>query len=121
MRAKSNEMRQQFDRRLTEAQHLLRQHLHKTDRKYWRCDAIHHIEGETYAQITRLLQGYLENEVDMNKDRTCWENCQSYQFAENFGCTKRSYCMQQQRCSGKILNCHSLSEDLRICPSVSQK
>lgn len=32
-------------------------------------------EGETFIQVTKLLQGYIENEVDMNPSQNCKSQC----------------------------------------------
>lgn len=76
-----------------------------SDQMLWRCDPNEHIEGTTYLQVTRLLQGYIENEVDLNRDGGCWENCPYYQLTESYGCFKELYCAKQPRCSGKLLYC----------------
>lgn len=111
----------------------------------WRCDPVHHEEGgkcltvdnnvyikntqkinriffigKTYIAFTRLLQGYIENEVDMNDDNTCRENCAHYQVAKHHGCYKEQYCSRQPPCTGKILSCRYVDSDMWICPSVSE-
>lgn len=69
--------------------------------------------------MTKLLQGYIENEVDMNSDGTCRDNCAYYNVAENHGCFKDKYCSKQPRCGGRILECRYIDSDMWICPSVS--
>lgn len=88
-----------------------------SDRYLWRCDPNDHVEGETYLQITRLLQGYVENEVDLNRDGGCWENCPYYQLTESYGCFKELYCAKQPKCSGKLLFCTFFDADMWICPA----
>lgn len=94
--------------------------MERADRSVWRCDPRHHIEGETFITVTRLLQGYIENEVDMNNDNTCRENCGSYQFTETYTCYKELFCARQPKCTGKLLNCQYFDSDMWICPSVSK-
>ena len=53
---------------------------------FWRCDPAKHEEGKTFEQVTELLQGYMENEVDLNRDGTCNNNCAYYQHAKREGC-----------------------------------
>lgn len=93
--------------------------MERADRHVWRCDPVHYIEHETYEAVTRLLQGYIENEVDMNNDGTCRENCAAYQYAENMGCYKDMFCSKQPKCTGKLLNCQFIDADMWVCPSVS--
>lgn len=113
-------MRKSFEERARKTQALLHDVMVRADRQVWRCDPHEHVEGVTYEAVTRLLQGYIENEVDMNTDQTCRENCAAYTFAENRGCFKDMYCAKQPRCAGKILNCQFVDSDMWICPSVSR-
>lgn len=114
-------MRKRFEERVEKTQLVMRKVMERADRSVWRCDPRHHIEGETYITVTRLLQGYIENEVDMNNDNTCRENCAAYQFSESYSCYKELFCARQPKCSGKLLNCQFFDSDMWICPSVSKK
>lgn len=111
-------MRERFTERTQKTQILLKKVMERADRHVWRCDPTHHVEHETYETVTRLLQGYIENEVDMNNDGTCRENCAAYQFAENMGCYKDMYCSRQPKCTGKLLNCQFVDADMWVCPAV---
>lgn len=117
----SHLLRQRFEDRVEKTQKVMRKVMERADRSVWRCDPRHHIEGETFITVTRLLQGYIENEVDMNNDNTCRENCAAYQFTETFSCYKELFCARQPKCSGKLLNCQFFDSDMWICPSVSAK
>ena len=114
-------MRERFEDRVQRTQLLMRKVMERGSRSVWRCDPRHHIEGETFITVTRLLQGYIENEVDMNNDNTCRENCAAYQFTESYSCYKELFCARQPKCSGKLLNCQFFDSDMWICPSVSVK
>lgn len=114
----SHLMRERFEDRVQRTQILMRKVMERANRSVWRCDPRHHIEGETYVTVTRLLQGYIENEVDMNNDNTCRENCNAYQFTESYSCYKELFCARQPKCSGKLLNCQFFDSDMWICPSV---
>lgn len=98
-------MRKNFERRTARTQEQLRKVLERADRVLWRCDPSTHEDGKTYIEITKLLQGYLENEVDLNNQEGCWENCNHYQITESFGCYKDLYCSRQPKCRGKLLYC----------------
>ncbi|XP_031632297.1 uncharacterized protein LOC116346405 isoform X1 [Contarinia nasturtii] len=113
----SHLMRQRFEDRVQKTQSLMRKVMERADRSVWRCDPRHHIEGETFITVTRLLQGYIENEVDMNNDNTCRENCAAYQFSESYSCYKELFCARQPKCNGKLLNCQFFDSDMWICPS----
>ena len=66
----------------SEAQHVIKD----LSNEYWRCDPAKFEEGRTFEQVTELLQGYMENEVDLNRDGTCNNNCAYYKHARREGC-----------------------------------
>lgn len=113
----SHLMRRNFEARAVRSQELMQKVMERSDRTLWRCDPSTHVEGATYLQVTRLLQGYIENEVDLNRDGTCWETCPHYQLTESYGCFKELYCARQPKCSGKLLFCTFFDSDMWICPS----
>ncbi|KAJ8946872.1 hypothetical protein NQ318_006782 [Aromia moschata] len=76
-----------------------------------------HQSSETYEEITQLLQGYVQNEVDLNPEGTCRENCAEYSYTKSHGCYKNLYCQQQRRCNGKIISCRFFDSDMWICPA----
>ncbi|XP_013164307.1 PREDICTED: uncharacterized protein LOC106115465 isoform X1 [Papilio xuthus] len=84
-------------------------------RDVYRCDPPVHKEGETYAEVTRLLQGYIENEVDMNTEGTCRDNCAYYTLAERHDCFKDQFCSRQETCNGRIINCQYIDSDMNVC------
>lgn len=55
----------------------------QADRSVWRCDPQEHQSGVTHEEVTRLLQGYVENEVDLNSDGACNQECGYYKLAKN--------------------------------------
>lgn len=120
--AEAKLMRRRFEDRTNRTQLLLQQVMKQASRDYWRCDPerSQQKEGETFVQITRLLQGYVENEVDMNTDNTCKENCAYYSWgARQEQCFKDLYCSKQPKCSGKIYDCEYLDSDMWICPAAT--
>lgn len=88
-------------------------------REYMRCDPREHVEGETYVQFTELLQGYIENEVDMNSDGSCSQNCGYYQHAKSEGCylPGSQYCGRHRRCRGTVHDCRFYDADAWVCLS----
>ncbi|KAG5678259.1 hypothetical protein PVAND_007951 [Polypedilum vanderplanki] len=111
-------MRKNFEKRAAKSQELMQKVMERSDRILWRCDPNTHSEGSTYLQITKLLQGYIENEVDLNRDAGCWETCSHYQLTESYGCFKDLYCSRQPKCSGKLLFCTFVDADMWICPAA---
>lgn len=97
----------------------VRNAMQNVSRELWKCDPKKHEKGETYQEITNLLQGYVQNEVDLNPDGTCRENCAEYTFTKSHGCYQNLYCRQQRSCNGKIIDCKFIDSDMWICNAVS--
>lgn len=82
------------------------------------------IEDES-LQITNLLQGYVENEVNLNKDGSCAGSCEDHKFGRNRHCSEGTFCGDQivddakrHICSGTIVDCIFIESNMQICPSV---
>ncbi|KAM3962598.1 uncharacterized protein ACR2FA_003224 [Aphomia sociella] len=109
--------RQRYGQRTNQTAAAARAALSLAKRDLYRCDPPRHIEGVTYDQVTRLLQGYIENEVDMNSEGTCRENCAFYTLTTNHGCFKDQFCVKQSTCSGRIIDCQYVDSDMWVCPA----
>ncbi|XP_032594744.1 uncharacterized protein LOC6566309 isoform X2 [Drosophila grimshawi] len=110
-------MRRDYEKRVERTLKLLREVMQRSDRIVYRCDPQKHIKNETYDEVTRLLQGYIVNEVDLNTDDTCRETCDFYQSTRSDSCFKELYCARQPKCTGKIYNCQFVDSDMWVCPS----
>lgn len=113
-------MRQRFESRTNKTHIVLQKVMERADNCLFRCDPTKHEEGKTYERVTKLLQGYVENEVDLNTEETCRETCEHYEVTESFTCFKELYCSKQPKCTGKVLYCKYLDSDMWICPAVSK-
>ncbi|KAM8720177.1 hypothetical protein ACLKA7_006253 [Drosophila subpalustris] len=110
-------MRRDYEKRTERAVNLLKEVMRRADRIVYRCDPAKHVPKVTYDEVTRLLQGYIENEVDLNGDETCRETCSYYQSTRSEGCFKDKYCARQPKCSGRLYNCEFIDSDMWVCPS----
>ncbi|XP_076675055.1 chemokine-like protein orion isoform X1 [Andrena cerasifolii] len=111
-------VKEQYAVRTSETVRAVKTAMAFAPRDLWRCDARTPKLDETYTQLTKLFQGYIVNEVDLNKDSNCKENCAYYQYSKVHGCYQNQYCAQQRKCHGKILNCEYIDSDMWICPSA---
>ncbi|KAH8310365.1 hypothetical protein KR044_000989, partial [Drosophila immigrans] len=91
--------------------------MQQADRVLWRCDPDKHAHKVTYDEVTRLLQGYVENEVDLSNDESCSQTCPDYRNTTRKGCFDQKFCSQQPQCSGRIHNCRLVDSDLSVCQS----
>lgn len=89
--------------------------MRNASRQMWQCDPHEHEEGKTYEQLTRLLQGHIQNEVDLNSDNSCRENCAYYTYAKDPGCYDNRVCDRLPRCAGKLHDCRYIDSDMWIC------
>lgn len=133
-------MRDRYEERTNHAIRIVKNAMESSSRELWMCDPKKHEQGKkitteffyikkkssipflvsdkTYLEITQLLQGYVQNEVDLNSEGTCRENCAEYTYTKSHGCFNNQFCQQQRRCNGKILNCQFFDSDMWICPAV---
>ncbi|KAH8310386.1 hypothetical protein KR044_001039 [Drosophila immigrans] len=91
--------------------------MQQADRVLWRCDPDKHAHKVTYDEVTRLLQGYVENEVDLSNNESCSQTCPDYRNTTRKGCFDQKFCSQQPQCSGRIHNCRLVDSDLSVCQS----
>ncbi|KAH8372541.1 hypothetical protein KR200_006234, partial [Drosophila serrata] len=85
----------------------------RSDRTVWRCDPAHHTAGVTYEEVTRLLQGYIENEVDLNPDGRCRYDCAHFDYTSNYGCYDNEFCSKQPACSGHVHHCKFVESQMQ--------
>ncbi|KAH8343078.1 hypothetical protein KR059_004741 [Drosophila kikkawai] len=111
-------MRMDYEKRTERTLKLLKDVMLRADRIVYRCDPDKYVKGVNYDEVTRLLQGYIENEVDLNNEETCRETCSFYQSTRSEGCFKDLYCARQPRCSGRLYNCQFVDSDMWVCPSA---
>ncbi|EDX02318.2 uncharacterized protein LOC6525374 isoform X1 [Drosophila yakuba] len=110
-------MRSDYEKRTERTLKMLKDVMLRADRIVYRCDPPKHVQGVTYDEVTRLLQGYIENEVDLNNEETCRETCGFYQSTRSEGCFKDLYCSRQPKCTGRLYNCQFVDSDMWVCPS----
>ncbi|XP_016912743.1 uncharacterized protein LOC107998157 isoform X2 [Apis cerana] len=110
-------VKEQYETRTTETLRAVKTAMAFAPRQIWKCDARIHKLDETYTKLTQLFQGYIVNEVDLNKDSSCRENCAYYEYSKVYGCYKNQFCSQQRKCNGRILKCEYIDSDMWICPS----
>lgn len=115
----ANIMKNEYEKRSNRTQKAVIEVLKIASREYRKCDPDKPKAGETYLQITNLLQGYIQNEVDLNPEKSCGEDCGFYTYTKSYSCFKDQYCKKQRTCSGKILNCRFIDSDMWVCPGMT--
>ncbi|XP_018322168.1 uncharacterized protein LOC108734901 isoform X3 [Agrilus planipennis] len=110
-------MKERYAERTTAAIQSVKEAMADASREFWRCDPQKHVLNESYIEITNLLQGYVQNEVDLNPEGTCRENCAYYSYTKSHSCYQNLYCQQQRRCNGRIIDCQFIDSDAWVCPA----
>lgn len=108
-------LKEQYALRTTETLRAVKTAMAFAPRDFWRCDPLKHEPEQTYVELKQLFQGYIVNEVDMNSESTCRENCGYYGYAKVHGCYQDQFCAKQRTCSGKLVNCEYIDSDMWIC------
>ncbi|KAL7729777.1 hypothetical protein ACLKA6_014641 [Drosophila palustris] len=117
----TQQLRWDYGNRTENVYNSLRKAMEGTNRIVYRCDPIEHVPNVTYDEVTRLLQGYIENEVDLSAEGSCTQSCDSYQNARSEGCfnSDNKFCAQQPKCSGRLYNCQFVDSDMTVCQAPS--
>ncbi|XP_018403321.1 PREDICTED: uncharacterized protein LOC108780187 isoform X2 [Cyphomyrmex costatus] len=110
-------LKHQYAIRTSETLRAVKTAMAYAPRSLWRCDPRVHKLGETYTELKQLFQGYIVNEVDLNTEGTCKENCGYYGYTKVYGCYQNQFCSKQRQCNGKILHCEYIDSDMWICPA----
>lgn len=76
-----------------------------------------------YPFVISNIQGYVDNEINLNADKSCRQTCSDFPITKNYGCSKDTLCEDYQhidqssiQCKGTIYNCDFVEDDLTICP-----
>lgn len=79
-----------------------------------------------YEQITKFLQGYIDNDVNLNNVDTCTRSCSDYKLTASYDCHPGTLCASNStqesltRCFGSIRDCYELDNSLiEVCHTVS--
>lgn len=79
--------------------------------------------GSFYTSITNFMQGYIDNEVNLNADGRCGGTCHNYASARNYNCQNGTLCghsnFQKTTCSGDIFDCDTLEANGVACLTVT--
>lgn len=74
-----------------------------------------------YEQVTKFLQGYVDNELNFNSDDTCKNNCEDYTKTQHTQCSDKTLCAENRNtdlvvCSGEIRDCKEIdSDEIEVC------
>lgn len=113
-------MRSKHDQRVQHSQGLLANIVARSRRVYLRCDPEPWQSGlgKSYDHVSRLLQGYVANEINFNSKESCFDTCEDYEDAVITSCSgEDEFCKKQPKCSGRFHSCRFIAADLSVCQS----
>lgn len=68
------------------------------------------------------MQGYIDNEVNLNSEGSCYNSCSDYTLTKNYGCFDGTMCHlsgSKERCNGTIYSCAYVETPLNICSVIN--
>lgn len=76
-----------------------------------------------YTTVANFLQGFVDNEANLNPERSCSSQCSDYKQTKHFQCETGSLCDTNEgnnkpnlRCNGIIRDCSEIdSSDVVLC------
>lgn len=69
------------------------------------------VTGINYEQITKLLQGSLEYEMNLDHN-TCFKTCSDYKYVSH-------RIQNKYDCKGALHDCTFIDADMNVCDSVN--
>lgn len=64
----------------------------------------------------------MDNEINLNADKSCTKTCSDYKNTKNYGCAEDTLCAESHideaslRCKGTVYDCDYVDDDLAVCP-----
>ncbi|KAG4078084.1 hypothetical protein HA402_002135 [Bradysia odoriphaga] len=119
-------LKNDFNTRYGRIAALARENIQTSSKVVWMCDSLTYTEDDESIQITNFLTGYIDNEINLNKDGSCWNSCADYKWTQNYGCSDGTFCDRQRRmghvsaCNGTIVDCSYIESSMLICQSADR-
>lgn len=79
----------------------------------------------SYTEIVNFIQGYIDNEINFNREDTCSKQCSDFKHVDYHICRNSTLCIlnyldkNKTRCDGDIRSCEFIESDMELCPNVS--
>lgn len=96
-----------------------------SSREMWACDPNNFVYNETvsYLEIPILYQGFITNEINLNKEGHCRLTCPDYTNTMQYNCNESTYCSisdlkKNSFCHGSVQNCVTIP-GVTICEAVN--
>lgn len=75
--------------------------------------------GTHYTSITNFMQGYIDNEINLNDERRCDGTCSDFKSTKNHECQNGTLCAHRNfartRCTGDMFDCNAIDSNGIAC------
>ncbi|KAJ6646069.1 hypothetical protein Bhyg_01279, partial [Pseudolycoriella hygida] len=122
----SENLRTRFNLLYNEITNVAVENLRTRDRITWMCDRNATGDDGHSQEITNFIRGYVDNQINFNKEESCWGSCSDYNFARHHVCHNGTFCYDNRKvgevdpvCRGTIFDCSFIEEKMEICPSLN--
>lgn len=77
------------------------------------------LAGTYYTSITNFIQGYIDNEINLNGEHKCGGTCSDYKSTKNHHCQDYTICdhsnFKRTKCTGDVFDCTTIDSDGVAC------
>lgn len=139
---KAKSLRKTFNERTKKTQDHVKELMHQAHRDVWKCDLSPQTYGNVYNfhvismiekqiffldhpryQITNFLEGFIDNEANLNAENDCKQSCSDYKVAKSYTCLEETLCSKEpenpkSKCNGTLYNCDFIEADMSVCFTV---
>lgn len=117
-KAEAELMQKSFESRYMDKAKNMQRYLNSVDQTIRTCEPSKYVEGRTHIEVTRLIQGFYENESHLNSIGTCSDTCESHNNTRTYDCSPGQLCKYQLDCDGRVHDCfYRDSHAKKICIS----
>ncbi|XP_070072687.1 uncharacterized protein [Drosophila takahashii] len=111
------EAKTDHEQRLDRIQTVMKDLIVTADRTVWSCDPKEHRLHVTYEMVTRFLQGFVANEVNLSTKGTCFNECADYKSTKFEGRSEIFSYARNTGCVGNVHDCRFVESDMKVCES----
>lgn len=116
-KAEAELMQKSFESRYMVKSENMQNFLNSVDQTIRTCEPSTYEEGRTHIEVTRLIQGFYENESNLNSIGTCSDYCENHNKTRVYDCSPGQLCRVQPKCNGGVHDCFYRDSYAKICKS----
>ncbi|XP_055324703.1 uncharacterized protein LOC129579086 [Sitodiplosis mosellana] len=119
--ATANAERKLYLERYNEFKHTIEGMLTASSLDLWKCNPNPYLDSRTYyTSVTNFMQGYIDNEINLNGEQRCDGTCSDFKLTKNhYDCQNGTLCAHSNfahaRCTGDIFDCSVIDSDGTAC------